>query len=79
MKIQNISSELKFPNRIGATLSTEERISIEASALKLAQEYHFEEYYFWGRVEGIAKNYYILEGANFKGKRDFPERKYFWR
>lgn len=37
MKISNISSELKFVNRIGQTLSTEERISLEVSVLKLSQ------------------------------------------
>lgn len=79
MKISNIASELKFVNRIGATLSVEERISIESNALKLAHEYHYEQFYFWGRVEGIAKNYYIIEGANFRGATSFPVRKYFWR
>lgn len=59
MKVQNISSELKFINRIGATLSIEERISLEAAILKLSHEYSYDQFNFWGRLEGIAKNYYI--------------------
>lgn len=36
MNISNISSELKFVNRIGQTLSTEEVISLQSSVLKLS-------------------------------------------
>lgn len=79
MNIANLSSELKFVNRIGQTLSTEERIYLEASVLKLSHEYAFEHLNFWGRVEGVLKNYYLLEGVNFKGATNFPVKKYFWR
>lgn len=78
MKASNITSELKFVNRIGATLSVEERISIEAQALKLSNEYQHEQWNFWGRIEGISKNYYVIEGVNFKGATNFPTHKYFW-
>ncbi len=50
MNIFNISSELKFVNRIGQTLSSDERISLELSVLKLSEEYHYETFNFWGRV-----------------------------
>jgi hypothetical protein len=64
---------------MGQTLSTEEVISLQSSVLKLAHEYRYEKYSFWGRVEGTASNYYIIEGANFKGVGNFPIKKYFWR
>jgi radial spoke head protein 9 len=79
MKISNINSELKFVNRIGQTLSTEERISLEVSVLKLSQEYHFENFNLWGRIEGVLKNYYVVEGVNFRGATNFLTKKYFWR
>lgn len=79
MNIFNISSELKFVNRIGQTLSTDERISLELNVLKLSEEYHYEIFNFWGRVEGVSKNYYIVQGVNFKGATKFPAKKYFWR
>ena len=66
-------------NRIGATLSTEEKISIEAAILKLSQEYSYDQFNFWGRIEGVAKNYYVAEGVKFRGCTNFPIRKYFWR
>lgn len=60
MNISNLSSDLKFVNRIGQTLSPDERINLEIAVLKLSQEYHFEEFNFWGRIEGVLKNYYIV-------------------
>lgn len=79
MNIFNINSELKFVNRIGQTLSAEERISLDLSVLKLSEEYQYESFNFWGRIEGMSKNYYILQGVNFKGATNFPLKKYFWR
>lgn len=79
MRIANIANELKFANRIGQTLSTEEHIALEVSVLRLAQEYSFEGFNFWGRVEGVLKNYYVIEGVNLKGASSFVAKKYFWR
>lgn len=41
MNIFNLSSELKFINTIGQTLSSEERISLDVSVLKLRHEYKY--------------------------------------
>lgn len=64
MNIQNLAYELKFPNRIGATLSIDERTNIELAVLKLSEERSFDQWNFWGRIEGLARNYYILQGVN---------------
>jgi radial spoke head protein 9 len=79
MNISNLASELKFVNKIGQTLSSDERIQLELAVLRLSQEYHFEAFNFWGRIEGIHKNYYMVEGVSFKGVTSFPQRHYFWR
>ena len=79
MNIFALSTELKFANRIGQTLSPQERISLEANVLKLSQEYPNEVYNFWGRIEGVTKNYYIVQGLTLKGATNFPSKKYFWR
>lgn len=79
MNILNLGGELKFVNRIGQTLSPDERINLELSVSKLRQEYEFETFNFWGRVEGIHKNYYLVEGVTFKGATSFPRKQHFWR
>ena len=78
MKVSNLSSELKFINRIGQTLCPEERIQLDLAVNKLRQEYHFQHFHFWGRVEGIHKNYYVIRGTTFEGGC-FPKPSYFWR
>jgi len=79
MNINNLSSELRFVNRIGQTLSTEEIIGLQAGVLKLSHEYQYELFQFWGRVEGTKLNYYVVAGVTFKGCTNFPTKKYFWR
>ena len=37
MNISNLASDLKFVNRIGQTLSSEERINLDLSVNKLSQ------------------------------------------
>ena len=79
MNISNLTSELKFVNRIGQTLSCEERISLELAVSKLSNQYYYQTYNFWGRIEGIHRPYYIVEAINFTGTSGFPKKQYFWR
>lgn len=78
MDIYRISSDLKFVNQIGATLNLEERMKLELSLLKLNETQNFEQILFWGKIEGIEKDYYIALGLNFKGQYEFPLKKFFW-
>ena len=39
MNINNLASELKYVNRIGQTLSVEERTSLETGIIRLSHEY----------------------------------------
>lgn len=78
MDIQSLAIELKFANRIGATLSVEERGSLELAVLKLSEERQFDRWNFWGRVDGLARNYYIVQGVIHRGQYEFPEKHYFW-
>jgi hypothetical protein len=79
MNIANLNSELRFANRIGQALSTEEAIGLQSGVLRLSSEYKYEVFQFWGRVEGTKLNYYIVAGLNFKGSTNFPTKQYFWR
>jgi hypothetical protein len=47
--------------------------------LKLSEERTFDRWNFWGRVDGLARNYYIVQGVNHRGQYEFPEKHYFWR
>ena len=47
--------------------------------LKLSEERTFDRWNFWGRVDGLARNYYIVQGVNHRGHYEFPEKHYFLR
>lgn len=78
MDVYRIASDLKFPNQIGASLNLEERMKLEIALLKLNETQKFEQILFWGRIEGVEKDYYIALGLNFKGQYEFPTKKFFW-
>ena len=79
MEVERIGVELKYVNRIGQNLSSEEVVGLQSSVLKLRHEYKQELYRFWGRVEGSLANYYVVEAVTFRGATHFPRKAFFWR
>lgn len=79
MDIYKIDSELKYVNQIGSTINVEERLKLELAFLRLQESEKFDQILFWGKIEGIASDYYIAIGLNFRGYYEFPLKKYFWR
>lgn len=40
---------------------------LELALLKLTESYSYDNLYFWGRIEGIDKDYYVALGVQCKG------------
>jgi len=76
--VYKLSGELKYVNQIGVTLSLDERMKLELAILKLNETEEFDQIVFWGKVEGIAKDYYVALGLKFKNQYEFPLKKFFW-
>ena len=38
----------------------------------------FEELLFWGRIEGVQRDYYIAMGLTYNGKYEFPEKRFYY-
>lgn len=59
----------------GMKLSEEQKILIENSLITLQNENRFTAIYFWGRIDGIANDYYVAFGY----VRDcLKDRKYYY-
>jgi radial spoke head protein 9 len=43
-----------------------------------AEPTEFEELMFWGRVTTDSGHYYVAMGINYKGRYEFPEKKFYW-
>lgn len=59
MDIYRVCEDLKFVNQIGKTLNLQERMKLELALMKLTEATNFDQILFWGKIEGIKKDYYI--------------------
>lgn len=44
----------------------------------MSSETGYEEILFWGKIQGLNKDYYILIGINYSNHYEFPEKGFFW-
>ncbi|KAM7351403.1 radial spoke head protein 9 [Cochliomyia hominivorax] len=75
MNIQYFNEGLENLMYCGIKLSPEKKILIENSLIVLQNKNRFESILFWGRINGIIKDYYIAFGYTKDCLRD---RKYFF-
>jgi len=78
MDIERLDCELEYANHSGSTLNIEELTHLQLSVLKLNENEKFDKVNFWGRIKGLANDYYIIVGIRFKERVNFPERQYYW-
>lgn len=57
-----VLNTLDITGQAGRTLTTEESIVLYNSLLILQNENHFTKVYFWGKIFGTVKDYYIAYG-----------------
>ncbi|XP_049825961.1 radial spoke head protein 9 homolog [Aethina tumida] len=62
MNLDVILNTLDFTGQAGRTLTTEESTVLYNSLLILQNENHFSKIYFWGKIFGAEKDYYISYG-----------------
>lgn len=62
MNIKNILHSLDTSGHYGHVVSTEESIILYNSLLILQNENHFKNVFFWGKIYGTEKDYYLAYG-----------------
>ena len=62
MEAEKVNEQLKYIQKSGATLGTEERMQLECALHNLQASMCFETLYFWGKINGIETDYYIAVG-----------------
>lgn len=71
MNIDSLLNSLELSEQCGHTLTTEEGIILHNSLLLLKNENHFRKIFFWGKIYGTDKDYYVAFGYTndaLKGK-----------
>ena len=59
MNIYHLPQGLQFLNQVGMTLNIEERVKLELTFSKLIDKTKYDQVLFWGKIEGMNKDYYI--------------------
>ena len=62
----------------GLTLSIEERLKLDTELSKLKSEIQCDEIFFWGKIMGAEKDYYIAEALFYKEHPNFPLKKFYF-
>ena len=62
----------------GLTLSIPERIQLETTLDQLRQDIKCDEIYFWGKILGAEKDYYIAMAVYFKSHKYFPSKHFYF-
>jgi hypothetical protein len=63
---------------VGIGFEISERIRLELALLPLTALKGVEEVLFWGKIEGVARSYYLAVALTFRGKYGFPHKRFFW-
>jgi len=79
MDIYRLDVDLKFVNRLGETLSTEEKTFLHVGLMRILKEENIDQVLFWGRIRGVQKDYYLAVGLVFHDQYEFPTRRFYWR
>ena len=75
----NLEESLEFIALFnGVTINLEERLKLEISLNDLQLNIKSEEIYFWGKIIGVEKDYYIAMAVFYKEKPDFPKKVFYF-
>ena len=73
MDFASLNEEIEFANQSGYTLNITEKTSLGLAVARLNEHEKFDQVLFWGRINGIEKDYYIIKTMRFRDQPNFPE------
>lgn len=62
----------------GVCLNIEERFKLEIALDNLHLDIKSDEMWFWGKIMGVEKDYYIAQAIFFREYQDFPKKKFYF-
>jgi len=79
METESFDSSLKYINLNGVTLNIDERLNLKLSLAQLSSELKLEQVFFWGKIIGTVKDYYIAYSLDYTHKtHGFPTKHFYW-
>ena len=74
MDAENLLTDIDLVAAAGIVLSTELKAALQTSLVLLKSSERFKKVVFWGKVSGVARDYYVAQGIpenEIKGKKSF--------
>ena len=62
----------------GISLNLEERLKLEIALNDLQLNIQSEEIFFWGKIIGVEKDYYIAMAIFYKNSNNFPKKVFYF-
>lgn len=78
MDIYRIQSDLEHINKLGQTLSTQEKVALNIALPALLETEKLSNLLFWGRIRGLKNDYYLAMGMKMEDEYEFPAKKFYW-
>merc|ERR1711939_894597 len=78
MDVYRVASDLKYVNKLGETLSVDEKIYLELGLMRILENEKIDQLMFWGRIRGTTKDYYIAIGLKFQDNYEFPTKRFYY-
>lgn len=76
---EDLESNLKYISKFnGLSLNIEERFKLEIALNNLHLNIKSDEMWFWGKIIGIEKDYYVAVAIYYKEYHLFPKKKFFF-
>lgn len=79
METESFDSCLKYINLNGTTLNIDERLNLKLALAQLSSELKLEQVFFWGKILGTVKDYYVAYSLDYERKtHGFPTKHFYW-
>lgn len=78
MNVESVATHLEAGTRVGGCLSREQGFRLRQGLRRLQEMERAESVFFWGRLSGTKKDYYVAMTMNLKGVERFPLLRFFW-
>jgi radial spoke head protein 9 len=73
------AEHLKHINLNGVTMSIDELLHFNLSIEQLRSEFKLDHAFFWGKVIGTVKDYFVVMALDYNSlKNGFPSKRFFW-
>lgn len=53
-------------------------MQLDMAMMNLRGRIESDELHFWGKVTGVANDYYIAVAVTYKGQYEFPSKTFYW-